>query len=248
MIYEMRIYRCVPGRLPALLKRFETVTLKLWEKHGIKQAGFFTTLIGESNQELTYFLAWDSARRPRSEVGQVHDRPGLDEGACRERSGRPDRRQHRQPAPDADRLLGGEVSRRRKGLARNPGATLIFGWPGANGVDPTLMAAMVAPKRGTLALSSSNSAAPVVTIGTVRFGNDLPISIIAGPCQLESRQHALEVASALREIAARLKIGLVYKTSFDKANRTSASAARGLGLAQSLPIFAEIRASSACRS
>ena len=60
MIYEMRIYRCVPGRLPALLKRFETVTLKVWEKHGIKQAGFFTTLIGESNQELTYFLAWES--------------------------------------------------------------------------------------------------------------------------------------------------------------------------------------------
>jgi hypothetical protein len=60
MIYEMRVYRCVPGRLPALMKRFDTVTLKLWEKHGIKQAGFFTTLIGESNQELTYFLAWDS--------------------------------------------------------------------------------------------------------------------------------------------------------------------------------------------
>ncbi|MCA1410298.1 NIPSNAP family protein [Bradyrhizobium sp. NBAIM20] len=60
MIYEMRVYRCVPGRLPALLKRFEAATLKIWEKHGIKQAGFFTTLIGESNQELTYFLAWDS--------------------------------------------------------------------------------------------------------------------------------------------------------------------------------------------
>ncbi|MGX4771626.1 NIPSNAP family protein [Bradyrhizobium guangdongense] len=60
MIYEMRQYRCVPGRLPALLKRFETATLKIWEKHGIKQAGFFTTLIGESNQELTYFLAWES--------------------------------------------------------------------------------------------------------------------------------------------------------------------------------------------
>jgi len=60
MIYESRVYRCVPGRLPALLKRFETITLKLWEKHGIRQAGFFTTLIGESNQELTYFLAWDS--------------------------------------------------------------------------------------------------------------------------------------------------------------------------------------------
>jgi 2-dehydro-3-deoxyphosphooctonate aldolase (KDO 8-P synthase) len=94
-----------------------------------------------------------------------------------------------------------------------------------------------------LALSSSSSAAPVVSVGTVKFGNDLPISIIAGPCQLESRQHALEVASALKEIAGRLKIGLVYKTSFDKANRTSASAERGLGLAQSLPIFAEIRSS-----
>ena len=60
MIYELRVYHCMPGRLPALLKRFETITLKLWEKHGIRQAGFFTTLIGESNQELTYFLAWES--------------------------------------------------------------------------------------------------------------------------------------------------------------------------------------------
>jgi hypothetical protein len=60
MIYEMRVYRCLPGRLPALLKRFESVTLKLWEKHGIRPAGFFTTLIGESNQELTYMLAWES--------------------------------------------------------------------------------------------------------------------------------------------------------------------------------------------
>src|SRR5262249_46364576 len=60
MILEMRVYRCIPGRLPALLKRFDTLTLKLWDKHGIKQAGFYTTLIGTSNQELTYFLAWDS--------------------------------------------------------------------------------------------------------------------------------------------------------------------------------------------
>ncbi len=60
MILEMRVYHCLPGRLPALLKRFENHTLKLWAKHGIKQAGFFTTLIGQSNQELTYFLAWDS--------------------------------------------------------------------------------------------------------------------------------------------------------------------------------------------
>jgi len=60
MIYETRVYRCLPGRLPALLKRFETVTLKLFEKHGIKQVGFFTTLVGESNQELTYILEWQS--------------------------------------------------------------------------------------------------------------------------------------------------------------------------------------------
>ncbi len=60
MIHEMRIYRCVPGRLPALLKRFETVTLGIWARHGIRQAGFWTTLIGDSNQELTYMLAWDS--------------------------------------------------------------------------------------------------------------------------------------------------------------------------------------------
>ncbi len=59
MIYETRVYRCLPGRLPALLNRFENVTLKLWEKHGIKQAGFFTTLVGESNQDLTYLLAWE---------------------------------------------------------------------------------------------------------------------------------------------------------------------------------------------
>jgi 2-dehydro-3-deoxyphosphooctonate aldolase (KDO 8-P synthase) len=85
------------------------------------------------------------------------------------------------------------------------------------------------------------TAAAVVTAGTVRFGNALPLSVIAGPCQLESRAHALEVASVLKEIATRLGIGIVYKTSFDKANRTSSSSARGLGLDQALPIFAEIR-------
>ncbi len=76
---------------------------------------------------------------------------------------------------------------------------------------------------------------------TARFGNAERLAIIAGPCALESRAHALETAAALREIADRLGIGLVYKTSFDKANRTSASAGRGMGLAQALPIFAEIR-------
>ncbi|HEY4982278.1 MAG TPA: 3-deoxy-8-phosphooctulonate synthase [Pseudolabrys sp.] len=80
-----------------------------------------------------------------------------------------------------------------------------------------------------------------VAIGAVRFGNALPLALIAGPCQLESRAHALEMASALKEIAARVGIGLVYKTSFDKANRTSATAKRGIGLDAALPIFAEIR-------
>jgi 2-dehydro-3-deoxyphosphooctonate aldolase (KDO 8-P synthase) len=81
----------------------------------------------------------------------------------------------------------------------------------------------------------------VVEVGAARFGNALPLALIAGPCALESRAHALEMASALKEMAARRKIGLVYKTSFDKANRTSARSARGLGLDQALPIFAEIR-------
>ena len=78
-------------------------------------------------------------------------------------------------------------------------------------------------------------------LATVHFGNDLPLALIAGPCQLESRAHALEMASALKEIAAKAGIGLVFKTSFDKANRTSASAARGVGLEAALPVFAEIR-------
>jgi 2-dehydro-3-deoxyphosphooctonate aldolase (KDO 8-P synthase) len=80
-----------------------------------------------------------------------------------------------------------------------------------------------------------------VAAGAARFSNDLPLALIAGPCQLESRAHALEMASALKEIAAKLGLGLVYKTSFDKANRTSARSARGLGLDAALPIFAEIR-------
>ena len=82
---------------------------------------------------------------------------------------------------------------------------------------------------------------PIVTIGSARFGNDLPLALIAGPCQMESRAHALEMATALKEIAVRVGIGLVYKTSFDKANRTSAGSARGVGLDKALPVFAEIR-------
>ena len=96
--------------------------------------------------------------------------------------------------------------------------------------------------------SSPTAVAPdaVIEISTgkgpaVRIGNALPLTIIAGPCQMESRQHALETAHALKEISERLGFGLIYKTSFDKANRTSANAQRGIGLKEGLPIFAEIR-------
>ena len=80
-----------------------------------------------------------------------------------------------------------------------------------------------------------------VEIGALKIGNALPLILIAGPCQLESREHAFMMAGRLKEIAARLKIGLVYKTSFDKANRTSLSGKRGMGLERALPIFADIR-------
>jgi 2-dehydro-3-deoxyphosphooctonate aldolase (KDO 8-P synthase) len=82
---------------------------------------------------------------------------------------------------------------------------------------------------------------PVVAVGDVRFANRLPLALIAGPCVLESRDHAFEMANALKEIAERLGIGFVYKTSFDKANRTSAASARGIGLDNALAIFAELR-------
>ena len=75
MIYELRVYRCIPGRLPALLKRFENATLKIWDKHGIKQAGFWTTLIGESNMDLTYMLKWESlAERVQKGAAFLADR------------------------------------------------------------------------------------------------------------------------------------------------------------------------------
>jgi 2-dehydro-3-deoxyphosphooctonate aldolase (KDO 8-P synthase) len=88
---------------------------------------------------------------------------------------------------------------------------------------------------------SAPSPNPVVKIGNVSVSNRLPLALFAGPCQLESRMHALEMAAALKEIADKLRIGVVYKSSFDKANRTSGGAARGLGLKAALPIFAEIR-------
>jgi 2-dehydro-3-deoxyphosphooctonate aldolase (KDO 8-P synthase) len=85
-----------------------------------------------------------------------------------------------------------------------------------------------------------------VNVGQVTFGNDKPLSLIAGPCQLESRAHAHEMCQALSELTAKLGIGLVYKTSFDKANRTSLKGQRGLGMEKSLPIMAELRETYGC--
>ena len=81
-----------------------------------------------------------------------------------------------------------------------------------------------------------------VSVGKVKFGNERPLAIIAGPCQMESREHALEVAGTLAKLAKKLKLGLVYKTSFDKANRTSGKSARGIGIDKAIPIFREVRA------
>jgi 2-dehydro-3-deoxyphosphooctonate aldolase (KDO 8-P synthase) len=85
------------------------------------------------------------------------------------------------------------------------------------------------------------STSVTVDLGSVRFGNRLPLALIAGPCAMESREHALETASALKEIAERVGIGLVYKSSFDKANRTAAGSARGIGLDRALSVFAEVK-------
>ncbi len=90
-------------------------------------------------------------------------------------------------------------------------------------------------------MSETPSPGPVVMAGRVAFANHLPLALIAGPCQMESRDHALEVAGALKAMTDALGIGLVFKSSFDKANRTSGSTARGIGLAEALPIFAEIK-------
>jgi NIPSNAP protein len=88
MVHELRVYRCVPGRLPALLKRFETITLGLWERHGIRQAGFWTTVIGDSNQDLHYLLAWESlAERERKWGAFMADPEWIAKRAETERDG-----------------------------------------------------------------------------------------------------------------------------------------------------------------
>src|ERR1700748_2255318 len=115
----------------------------------------------------------------------------------------------------------------------SPAMTKMTGETYAAGtVDPAIAGRHGHAGEGPLTTTIHLVPNPEVTISAVRFGNHLPLALIAGPCALESRDHALEMASALKEIAAKIGIGLVYKTSFDKANRTSAKRARALGLGQ----------------
>ncbi len=88
MIHELRIYNCAPGRLPALMKRFETTTLAIWQRHGIKQAGFWTTVIGESNQQLIYLIAWESlAEREKKWTAFQNDPEWIEKRAATEKDG-----------------------------------------------------------------------------------------------------------------------------------------------------------------
>jgi hypothetical protein len=108
MIYELRIYRCVPGRLPTLLSRFANETLRIWEKHGIRQAGFWTTLIGRSNHEITYMLAWDSMAEREKRWG-FSRRSRMGRSSRQHGEGWPTRRKHQQPVADANRVFCREV-------------------------------------------------------------------------------------------------------------------------------------------
>ena len=108
MIYELRVYHCVPGRLPDLVKRFDTLTLPLWKKHGIEQAGFWTTGIGDSNQTLYYFLKWDSLADREKKWNAFQADPQWI-SARRDREERPDRRPRREQYPAADEFLGRKI-------------------------------------------------------------------------------------------------------------------------------------------
>ena len=111
MIYEQRIYSCIPGRLPALLKRFETQTLPIWKKHGLRPVGFWTVLVGDGNHDLHYMLAWESLAEREKIWTAFQADPAWHYRARREREGRADPRQHQELVPAADRVLGDEVAR-----------------------------------------------------------------------------------------------------------------------------------------
>ena len=117
MIYELRVYHCVPGRLPDLMKRFDTITLKLWDKHGIKQAGFWTVLVGESNQDLYYLLKWETLAEREQKFGAfgadpewLSARAGTETNGSRPRLENAEPR-HRPPSPISNREPSGSILR-----------------------------------------------------------------------------------------------------------------------------------------
>ncbi len=109
MIYELRVYQCVPGKLPALLKRFEDHTLKIWEKHGIRPAGFWTVLIGDGSNDLHYLLAWESLAEREKVWGTFQVDPAWIKVRDGHRERRSDHRQCQKLVPQADSILVGEV-------------------------------------------------------------------------------------------------------------------------------------------
>ena len=161
-------------------------------------------------------------RMPARRSGSVEADPaeagfvGLCGPDRRRRPPGPAARRGRDPVPDDRAAARRPGERRRRGRDRLRARLKGF--------------APAAIRATSLAMNDVTPRQATVTVGSVRFGNALPLRLIAGPCAMESRDHALEMASALKEMAARLGIGLVYKSSFDKANRTSASSARGIGL------------------
>src|SRR5919106_2392303 len=121
------------------------------------------------------------------------------------------------------------------GLTRGSKSTAVSG--AAGGLD-----ARVNPGHDNESRRQRTGHAPAhVEIGPLTIGNDLPYVLIAGPCQIESRAHALETAAALQEICMARGLGLIYKSSFDKANRTSVHSPRGVGLAQGIEVLAEVK-------
>src|ERR1700736_6083113 len=113
MIYDLPSNRCVRGRKPALLSRFENETLRIWEKHGIRQTGFWTTLIGKSSQQIIYMLAWDSMAEREKALGRFSRRSRMGRGGRQDGEGWPARREHQQPVAGAHLVFCRDVRLRK---------------------------------------------------------------------------------------------------------------------------------------
>ena len=109
MIHELRVYRVLPGRMPNLLARFRDHTVPIWERHGIRPLGFWTTAVGESNNDLTYIIPWESLAEREAKCTAFVNDPAWHKAPGRERAGRPDRRNHPQRDAHPDSVLGAEI-------------------------------------------------------------------------------------------------------------------------------------------